>query len=153
LPEGRYRLLEVFTGLEDAESLHTYVGNSKQLRHILEKTDVTLSQDTSYMYVNDVDGSLVVGLEYLRTADAHYLYLDAVHELVHIKQYVDGRELFDENYSYVDRPTEVEAYQCTVKEARKMGMADDDIAEFLYVEWITRKEHARLLKTLGVVLS
>lgn len=153
LPEGRYRLREVFSGLGEAESLTAYVGSSAQLRRILEETDVTLTQDTSYMYVNDGDGSLVVGLGYLQTADAHYLYLDVIHELAHVKQHLDGRELFDENYSYVDRPTEIEAYQCTVKEARKIGMADDAIAEYLYVEWITRKEHARLLKTLGVVIT
>lgn len=153
LPEGRYRLREVFAGLEEVEPLNAYIGSRTQLRRILEETDVTLTQDTSYMYVNDGDGSLVVGLEYLQTADAHYLYLDVIHELAHVKQYLDGRQLFDENYSYVDRPTEIEAYQCTVKEARKIGMTDDAIAEYLYVEWITRKEHARLLGTLGVVSS
>lgn len=153
LPEGRYRLREVFSGLEEVESLNAYVGSPPQLRLILEETDVTLSQDTSYMYVNDGDGSLVVGLGYLQTADAHYLYLDVIHELAHVKQYLDGRELFDEQYNYVDRPTEIEAYQCTVKEARKIGLADDAISEYLYVEWITRKEHARLLKTLGVVVT
>lgn len=153
LPEGRYRLREVFSGLEQVESLNAYIGSPAQLGRILEETDVTLTQDTSYMYVNDGDGSLVVGLEYLQTADARYLYLDIIHELAHVKQYLDGRELFDENYSYIDRPTEIEAYQCTVKEARKLDMADDAIAEYLHVEWITRKEHARLLKTLGVVAT
>jgi hypothetical protein len=24
------------------------------------------------------------------------------------------------------------------------------ITEYLYIEWVTRKEHARLLKTLGI---
>jgi len=153
LPEGRYRLREVFSGLEEVESLNAYIGSPTLLKRILERTDVTLTQATSYMYVNDGDGSLVVGLEYMQTADAHYLYLDIIHELAHVKQYLDGRELFDENYSYVDRPTEIEAYQCTVKEARKIRMTDDAIAEYLYVEWITRKEHARLLNTLGVIAS
>jgi hypothetical protein len=153
LPEGRYRLREVFAGLEEVEPLNAYVGSPKQLRKILEETDVTLTADTSYMYVNDGDGSLVVGLAYLQTADAQYLYLDLIHELAHAKQYLDGRELFDESYSYVDRPTEIEAYQCTMKEARKIGMADDAIAEYLYVEWITRREHARLLKTLGILAT
>jgi hypothetical protein len=153
LPEGRYRLREVFSGLEEAEALNRYVGSPKLLRRILEETDVTLTPDTNYMYVNDGDGSLVVGLGYLETADARYLYLDVIHELAHMKQYLDGRELFDESYSYVDRPTEIEAYQCAVEEGRKIGMSDDAIAEYLYVEWITRREHARLLKTLGVLAS
>jgi hypothetical protein len=153
LPEGRYRLREVFSGLEEVEALSVYIGSRMRLLRILEQTEVTLTQDTGYMYVNDGDGSLVVSLGYLQTADAHYLYLDVIHELAHVKQHLDGRELFDENYSYVDRPTEIEAYQCTIKEARKIGMADDAIAEYLYVEWITRTEHARLLKTLGILTT
>lgn len=153
LPEGRYRLLDVFSGLEEAESLSRCVGNPRLLTKILRETDVTLSPEDGYMYVNDGDGSLVVGLDYLRKADAHYLYLDIIHELVHIKQYLEGKELFDGNYSYVDRPTEVEAYRCCVDEGRKIGMTDDAIAEYLYVEWITRKEHARLLRALGVAPS
>jgi hypothetical protein len=102
------------------------------------------------MYVDDDDGSLVVGLEYLRTADLKYLYLDVIHELVHVKQYREGKELFDESYSYVDRPTEIEAYRCTVEEGRNIGMTDDALAEYLHVEWITQKQHERLLETLGV---
>lgn len=150
LPEGRYRLREVFSGLSTVQPLIKCVSNPDQLRRILTETYVTLTPDTSYMYVNDEDGSLVVGSGYLRTADTRYLYLDIIHELVHVKQYLDGRPLFDNGYSYVDRPTELEAYQCTIEEARKIGMNDDDLAEYLYVEWITRKDHAKLLKTLGV---
>lgn len=153
LPEGRYRLREIFSGLEEVEPLNRCVGGAKFLKKIFEETDITLTPDTSYMYVNDEDGSLVVGLEYLKTADARYLYLDIIHELVHVKQYLEERELFDESYSYVDRPTEIEAYRCAVEEGRKIGMTDDALAEYLYVEWITRKEHARLLKTLGVQAS
>jgi len=78
------------------------------------------------------------------------LYLDVIHELVHIKQFLQGRNLFDSKYSYVDRPTEIEAYRCCVEEARKIGMSEAAIAEYLYVEWISRADHARLLKTLTV---
>ena len=150
LPEGRYKLRDVFSGLEDVDPLKKAVGNSSVLKKIIDSAQVTITPGTEYMYVNDDDGSLVVGLEYLRTADTRYLYLDVIHELVHVKQYLDGKALFDESYNYVDRPTEIEAYQCAVEEGRKIGLDDDAIAEYLYVEWITRKEHARLLKTLGV---
>jgi len=148
---GRYKLREIFSGLEGADPLTKYMGNSGLLEKIVERTEVTLTEDTNYMYVNDEDGSLVVGLSYLKTADARYLYLDVIHELVHVKQYLDGRELFDESYSYVDRPTEIEAYRYAVEEARRIGMSDDALKDYLYVEWITRKEHERLLKALGVV--
>jgi hypothetical protein len=46
--------------------------------------------------------------------------------------------------------TEIEAYRCTVEEARNIGMSDDAIANYLYQEWMTQKEHGRLLKTLSV---
>ena len=109
-----------------------------------------LTPETGYMYINDKDGSLIVSLDYLRTADEHYLYLDVIHELVHIKQFFDGKNLFDEAFSYVERPTEIEAYRVAVDEARKMGMSEEAIADYLYVEWVTRKEYKQLLKTLGV---
>jgi hypothetical protein len=125
------------------------MGNAS-LKKILDATEVTITKQADYMYVNDEDGSLVLSLEYLKTGEDHYLYLDIIHELIHVKQYLDGRKLFDENYSYVDRPTEIEAYQFTVKEARKIGMSDEAIVEYLYVEWISRADHKRLLKTLGV---
>ena len=48
---------------------------------------------------------------------------------------LDGRELFDESYSYVDRPTEIEAYRCTVEEARKIGMSDDALKALLAYDW------------------
>ncbi len=150
LPEGRYRLQEIFAGLEGVEPLKNCVGNTAVLGRILKETQVTLTDEDGYMYVNDEDGSLVVGLEYLRTGDARHLYLDVIHELVHVKQFFQGKNLFDDAYSYVDRPTEIEAYRCCVEEGRKIGMPEDEIAEYLYVEWITRKDHARLLKTLGV---
>ena len=52
-----------------------------------------------------------------------------------------------------DRPTEIETYQYTVEECRALGMTDEEIARFLYVEWITGKEFARMLETLGVTPS
>ncbi|MGP8070962.1 MAG: hypothetical protein ACLP5V_13845 [Candidatus Bathyarchaeia archaeon] len=150
LPEGRYRLDKVFSGLESVEPLKNCIGSTGVLKRLLEETQVTLTDEDGYMYVNDEDGSLVVALDYLRTGDSKHLYLDVIHELVHVKQFLQGKNLFDDSYSYVDRPTEIEAYRCCVEEGRKIGMSEDEIAEYLYVEWITRKDHARLLKTLGV---
>ena len=150
MPEGRYRLRDIFSGLQDVEILNRYVGDPSLLGKILEVTEVTVTNQADYMHVNDMDGSLFLGLEYLRSGELRHIYLDIIHELIHIRQYLEGKELFDEKFNYVDRPTEIEAYQCTVEEARKMGMSEDAIADYLYVEWITTKEHQRLLKALGV---
>lgn len=150
LPAGRYRLHEVFSGLDEVKPLQTCIGDNGRLQRILEETYVTLTNEPEYMYINDKDGSLIVGLDYLKTGDLRYIYLDVIHELVHVKQYLDGRELFDKSHSYVDRPTEIEAYRCCVDEGRKIGMTEDALADYLYVEWTSEVEHRRLLKTLGV---
>ena len=150
LPEGTYNLRDVFSGLEGAESLIKCMGDESSLKRILDGTRVTLKDEDGYMYVNDEDGSLVVALEYLKSGEEVHLYLDVIHELVHVKQFLQGRELFDRRYSYVDRPTEIEAYRCCVEEGRRIGMSEEAITEYLYVEWITESDHARLLKILRV---
>src|SRR6266568_141408 len=103
-----------------------------------------------YMYIDDTAGNVVAGLGYLRQGDEKILYLDILHELTHIRQWHAGRELWDRRYNYVDRPTEVEAYQVAVDEARRLGMRDREIADYLRVEWTSREEHERLCKHLGV---
>jgi len=153
LPEGNYNLRDVFSGLDDVQPLIKCVGEISTLKQILDRTRVTIRDEDGYMYVNDEDGSLIVGLEYLKCGELTHLYLDVIHELVHVKQFLQGRNLFDERYRYVDRPTEIEAYECCVEEGRRMGMSEATIAEYLNVEWISRAEHARLLKTLRVNAS
>jgi hypothetical protein len=69
-----------------------------------------------------------------------------------VKQLFDGRELFDDALEYVDRPTEIEAYRNTVNEARKQGMSDEEIYEYLRTEWMSVEELRRLATSVGVTL-
>jgi alkylation response protein AidB-like acyl-CoA dehydrogenase len=62
----------------------------------------------------------------------------------------EGKPLFDESYEYHERPTELEAYRYAVKEARKLGMSDDEIFEYLKVDWMEENQVRKLARTLGV---
>jgi glutaredoxin-related protein len=88
LPVGRYKLRDVFSGFEDVEALKKCIGNPDLLNSMIDDIHVSLTHDSEYMYINDQDGSIVIGLEYLKSGDAHYLYLDLIHELVHVKQFL-----------------------------------------------------------------
>jgi len=77
-------------------------------------------------------------------------YLDIVHELVHVRQYREGKPLFDESFEYHERPTELEAYSHAVKEARRLGLSDDEIFEYLKVDWMSEEEVRKLSRTLDV---
>lgn len=147
---GNYRLPEIFDGLDDSPAMIELVQEPEERNHILNETVIDLVDSEGYMYVEQSDGRLVVGTQYLREASEQFLYLDAIHELVHVKQFRQGADLYDSRYSYVDRPTEIEAYKLTVKEARRLGMSDSEIADYLLVDWITRKERDKLAKRLGV---
>jgi hypothetical protein len=63
---------------------------------------------------------------------------------------MEGKELFDSHYSYAARPTEVEAYRVAVREARRMGLSDERICEYLKTEWMSDEELRQLAKTLNV---
>jgi hypothetical protein len=86
----------------------------------------------------------------LNNGDRLDIYLDLIHELVHVKQFMDGRELFDVHYSYTERPTEVEAYRHTVEEARRLGLNDARICQYLKTEWISDQDLKRLANAVGV---
>ena len=147
---GELPLSNIFIGLEDSEVVQSIFGGKEQAAEILRSLRVRLDDSAEYMYVNDADGTVVVRGEYLRSANKRILYLDIVHELVHVRQYREGRDLFDSKFSYIQRPTELEAYKITLDEARKIGMTEEEIEDYLYVEWISKKEHRQLAKTLGV---
>jgi len=102
------------------------------------------------MEMNDEDGHLIVSSYYLRNGDPVSKYLDVLHELVHVKQYREGKELFDETYEYHDRPTELEAYKHAVEEARRLGMSDSEIFDYLRADWMNEEEVRKLARNIGV---
>lgn len=150
LKAGRWALTEVFPGLERDPHFKRLFANNGLRQTVLKETLVHLTPEDSYAYIDDEHGHVVVGLNYLRTGEKQTLYLDILHELVHIRQWHKGRNLWDRRYSYVDRPTEVEAYKFAVEVARELGMTDREIADYLRVEWTSRAEHERLCRRLGV---
>ena len=102
------------------------------------------------MGVSNDDGHLIISAQYLKNGDIVDIYLDIIHELVHVKQFMDGKELFNRNYSYVERPTEVEAYRYAVEEARNIGLSDDRIRDYLKTEWMSDEDLKKLTKVLKI---
>ncbi|HKZ89238.1 MAG TPA: hypothetical protein VJ300_03160 [Thermoplasmata archaeon] len=146
---GKHGILEVFPGIDRRAAFRALFPDGLR-EDVLRDCKIDVVSEDMYMYIDAEAGNVVAGLEYLRTGEGHILYLDILHELTHIRQWHDGKELWDRRYSYVDRPTEIEAYEVAVKEARRLGMSDRDIADYLRVEWTSRTEHERLCKHLGV---
>lgn len=146
---GKFPILEVFPGLDRFKAFRNLFEDGLRQR-VLRECKIQVVPEDMYMYIDDKAGNVVAGLGYLRGGDETIVYLDVLHELTHIRQWHEGKELWDRRYNYVDRPTEIEAYQVAVDEARRLGMSDREIADYLRVEWTSREEHERLCKHVGV---
>ncbi len=167
---GRHPLLEVFPGLDRLDTAERQVPDAASRRRLFAGTFVEIVDDDVWMYVapwkipripkrfrrrwNPVStpnlDCIVIGASHLRKSPALILYLDIYHELCHILQRHDGRELFPDGLSYVQRTTEIDAYRFVVDEARRFGVADPVLQDYLLVEWIDRDDYYALLDAVGV---
>ena len=147
---GQYRLAELFWDIRTYGILPAIFADAEEIDGVMAHTKVFVVDRRSEMFVDNDDGSITIGLTHLHKASDEFLYLDIIHELCHVKQHLQGRNLYDRSKAYVDRETEIEAYQVTVQEARRIGLNDEAIANYLRVSWITPEEHKRLVRRLDV---
>jgi hypothetical protein len=148
VPVSLYLFKDYFKGFEKVEAVRQIFGNRTE--EVLNNVKVEFAGTRGYMGVNNKDGHVFMGANYLKNGDLVDIYLDIIHELVHVRQFMEGKELFDDNFSYIDRPTELEAYRHTVEEARRIGLNDDRILQYLKTEWMTDKELKSLARALNV---
>lgn len=142
--------LEYFKGFDKVVAVQGIFG--EKTNEVLSHLKVEFSWLNGYMYVDGSDGHLVISKGYLTRGDKTDIYLDLIHELCHVKQFMDGRELFDPRFEYVDRPTEIEAYRYCVNEAKRIGLSDERIRYYLRTEWMADDDFKRLAKSVDVSL-
>jgi hypothetical protein len=147
-PVGLSPFLRVFGGFEKVGAVRTIFG--EKTGDVLKELTVEITDGRGYLRINDERGSIVVNARYLKDGEEIHIYLDVIHELVHIRQHREGKELWDEKYKYVDRPTELEAYEVAVDEARRLGLTEDEVVDYLKVEWVSQEDFKRFLKNLNV---
>ncbi|MCI4363161.1 MAG: hypothetical protein L3K13_02515 [Thermoplasmata archaeon] len=167
-PAGRFPLLTVFRGLERTVPFRKYPGDDAAILRIARRTWAHLVDGPGWMYVappttppevraagfrmvESTDDEIVVARAHLVNSPSMDVYLDVIHEFLHILQRRQGRALWlGPKVPYVDRPTEIEAYAFSVAEARRLGVPDSYLREYLRVTWVTKTESLRLLRNVGV---
>jgi hypothetical protein len=142
------RFTEYFKGFEKVEAVRGIFG--EETEEVLRNLKIEFMGFGGYMGVDDTNGHLMVNARYLNSGNRVDIYLDVIHELYHVKQFMEGKELFDSQYEYIERPTEIEAYRYTVQEARRLGLSDKRICQYLKTEWMSDSDLKRLAKVLDV---
>jgi predicted SprT family Zn-dependent metalloprotease len=146
-----YPFTDYFKGFEQVKAVKCLFG--EQAENILKDLRVEFTSGGRYMGVSSEDGHLRINAQYLNTGKLMDIYLDIIHELVHVKQFMEGKELRDRNFQYIDRPTEIEAFQHAVNEARNLGMNDKQILEYLKTETMSKDTLYRLAKAVNVYIN
>jgi hypothetical protein len=148
----RRRFVKYFRGFEAVPAVREIFG--QETGDVLTSLRVEfLNTRSDYIWVSDKDGHLIANANYLKKGEIRAIYLDVIHELVHVKQFRDGRKLsvdLGKRFEYVERPIELEAYRHTINEARRLGMTDEEIIDYLNVAWLDEEEVRRLARHLGV---
>jgi hypothetical protein len=147
---GEYKLTDVFSGLESSASLLRVFGTKTQMTKIMKHLKLRVEPNDSGLWLDRDTGTICIGSKHLTTAKSDFLYLDAIHVLVHVRQFLEGRDLYDQSFEYVDRPTELEAYRMTVTEARRVGMNETEILNYLRMDAADDSELGKLMDRIGV---
>ncbi len=150
-PIRRYPFARFFRGFGRVAAVRELFGSETAAVLRAQRVEF-FSSPFGYMGTSDQDGHLLISTHHLAHSDPRTLYLDLVHELAHVKQFREGRPLFYPKRSYVDAPSEIEAYRFTVREGRRLGMTDAELREYLRVEWISTSELNRLARRCGVAV-
>jgi hypothetical protein len=143
-----YPFTDYFQGFEEVEAVHRIFGDATL--EVLRNLRVEFYNGRSGMSFSDVYGHIRVNVIYLKHGDDTDLYLDIIHALVHVKQFMEGKQVFSTNLIRVDRSMEIEACRHAVDEARRLGLSDDQIFDYLRTEWMPEDDLRQLASALHV---
>ena len=144
LPPKLHPYLAIFPRADDSPGLHRIEPDATKRAALLTAAKLRIARGPGFAYVDVETPCIVLAEEYYKTGSDLDLYLDMLHEVTHIRQHHEGKDLWDERYAYVDRPTEIEGYAVAVEEGRRLGMQEDDVIEHLTNPWMDKEDIERL---------
>ena len=156
-PPALQPFTDYFKGFENVAAVRNVFGDETDA--VLARLKIGfISNKQMYMGIMDDDGNLAVGTYHLRHSTTRTLYLDIVHELFHIKQWMRDKEWFTAEHEkfmgdfdlYYVSPIEVPAYKHAVREAERLGMAPEEIVEYLKMLPAPPKTWDAFLKEMGL---
>lgn len=149
LSEGIHRVADVLPGLAKREVFKEITGTLDPDR-LLEEARILCFRGDGYPRVDDHTGHILCPDAYIGAHEPLIVYLDIIHELVHVRQVLQGKRVYHFPQPYVEWPTEIEAYRVTYDEAKRLGVPDEWFWRYLAVPWVDDSEIARLGRAIGM---
>jgi hypothetical protein len=87
-----FRFIDFFKGFEKVDAVKKIFGDeTEQVLSDFKIEFFSFGSARALLGVNDQNGHLFMNADYLKRGDAREIYLDVIHELVHVKQFMDGK--------------------------------------------------------------
>jgi len=148
LPCGEYPYLSLLPFVVLSPAMQRIYTQSVSLVTLLNSARIRIEAGDHYVWVDDQAPAIVLAEHYYRRGNPLDLYLDLIHELVHLRQLAEGKNIWDRHFPYVDRPTEIEGYAVAIEEALRLGMTESEIIAHLSNPWMTHVEVLRLRENI-----
>jgi len=145
---GDYAILDLFPGLEESPALETISGSRDDSLRLLRKSRIQVRAREGYIFVDVLVPCIAIAYDYYKNGKARDLYLDILHELTHLRQLEEGRNLWDMKTAYVDRETEIEGYAIVMREAIRLGLGREEFLDHLSAPWMSEADVARLVENV-----
>ncbi len=153
LPCGGHPFRALLPRLAESPATRRIESRATPIVHILDIAFIRIRPGDGYTWIDDEAPAIVLIEDYYRRGSSLDLYLDLIHELTHLRQLVEGADLWDERFHYVDRPTEIEGYAVAIEEAVRLGMSEAGIMRHLSNPWMTRSDVRRLRENVARFLA
>lgn len=148
LPRGLHPYRSLLPRFEESPVARRIESPAIPIGSLLDNARVKIKPGDGYIWVDIKIPAIVLIEDYYHRADPLDLYLDLAHELTHLRQLAEGKNLWDQSLHYVDRPTEIEGYAVAVQEGFRLGMTDEDIRDHLSNPWMNDNEVDRLIANI-----
>jgi len=139
--------------LEESPVIHRIETPAAPIGPLLDNARVKIKKGEGYCYVDVKIPAIVVIEDYYLRANPLDLYLDLTHELTHLRQLAEGRNIWDHSLHYVDRPTEIEGFAVAVEEGIRLGMTEAQVIQHLSNPWLSDDEVDRLRRNIDRFLA
>ncbi len=153
LRQGLHPFLSILPGALDSLALELIGTDRIPGATVLERTRVNLVAEDGYCWIDEKVPCIVLTLGHYTSGSDLDLYLDLLHEAVHIRQVMEGRDVWDETVPYHRRFTEIEGYAVAVSECRRLGLDAREIRAHCENPWMTPSQVTELLAGIDAFMS
>lgn len=144
---GLHPFRSLLPRFEESPTIQRVATADMPIVSLLDLAFVEITEGEGFCFVNveNPEKPVIILFEsYYIKGNPLDLYIDLAHELTHLRQYAEGKELWDHEFHYVDRATEIEGYAIAVEEGIRLGMTEEQVMRHLFNPWLSPAETSRL---------